>query len=213
MFARFDTPLGRFAGSALSWIVFAFAFTGLYQAAAAVMSLGGSCASGGPYAIETECPESVILFAPGGIFGIFLSFGLALAFARGFGVSLTAWGWPIMFTVLGIQFFLGGGGGQGWVVNIVVGLLFVVMGLAPVWFFASSTALVPTLVGSRSITGERFVYEGKARRYFGLTPTDGGTEATPTVRDWAISLGLWVVSFALGAWLALLAFAAVALAG
>ena len=192
---------------------FLFFFTGLYQAAAAVMSLGGSCASGGPYAIEAECPESVIVFAPLGIFGFFLSLGIALYFARGFGVSLVAWAWPILFVGLGIQFLVEMAGGQGYVVNILVGLLFIVMGLAPVWFVVSSKALVPTLVGSRSIAGERFVYEGKARRYFGLTPTEAGVEATPGPRDWTISLGLWVVSAALGVWLALLAFAAVAAAG
>lgn len=211
--SRFDTPVWRLVGSVVSWGAFLFFFTGLYQAAAAVMSLGGSCASGGPYAIDVECPESVIVFAPLGIFGFFLSYGIALFFARGFGVSLLAWGWPILFVGLGIQFLLESAGGQGYVVNILVGLLFIVMGLAPVWFLVSSKAVKPTLVGSRSIAGERFVYEGKARRYFGLTPTEAGVEATPGPRDWAISLGLWAVSAALGVWLGLLAFAAVAAAG
>ncbi len=213
MLTRFDTPVGRLGGSVLSWVAFAFFFLGLYQAAAAVMSLGGSCASGGPYSIEAVCPESVVFFAPLGIFGIFLSFGIALALARGFGLSLVAWGWPIMFTGLGIQFFAEANGGQGIVVNIVCGTLFVVMGLAPVWFVVSSKTLAPTLVGSRSITGDRFVYDGKARRYFGLTPTEGGAEANPAARDWVISIALWIVSVALGGWLSLLAFAAVAAAG
>lgn len=211
--ARLDTPIGRLVGSVLSWGAFAFFFVGLYQAAGAVMSLGGSCASGGPYAIETECPESVVLFAPLGIFGFFVATGIALLLARGFGVSLVAWAWPILFVGLGLQFLLSMTSGQGIVVNIICGVLFLVMGLAPVWFVVSSKALAPTLVGSRSITGERFVYDGKARRYFGLTPTEGGTEATPTARDWAISIGLWIVSVGLGGWLALVAFHAVAAAG
>jgi hypothetical protein len=211
--SRFDTPVWRLVGSVVSWASFVFFFLGLYQAAGLVMGLGGYCASGGPYVIETECPQSVILFAPLGIFGFFVSAGIALAVARGFGVSLVAWAWPIMFVGLGIQFFLGAAAGQGVISNSIVGALFVVMGLAPVWFVVSSKTLVPTLVGSRSITGDRFVYDGKARRYFGLTPTEGGVETTPTPRDWALSLGLWAASVALGAWLSLVAFAAVAAAG
>jgi hypothetical protein len=146
-------------------------------------------------------------FAPGGMFGLFLALGLALL-ARGFGVSLISWGWPILFIGLGIQFFAGVTSGQGIAVNIVCGLLFVVMGAAPVWFVIRSKVVVPTLVGSRSITGDRFGYEGKARRYFALTPTEGGGETTPTPRDWAISLGVWALSVGVGAWLSLLTFAA-----
>lgn len=211
--SRFDTPVWRLVGSVVSWTAYLFFFTGLYQAAAAVMSLGGSCASGGPYAIEVECPESVIVFAPLGIFGFFLSLGVALVFARGFGVSLVAWAWPILFVGLGIEFILAGASGQSSVVNIVIGIMFIAMGLAPVWFVVSSKALAPTLVGSRRLTGERFAYDGKARRYFGLTPTEAGVEVAPGPRDWTISLGLWLVSAALGVWLGLLAFAAVAAAG
>jgi hypothetical protein len=207
MFARLDTPLGRLVGSVLSWAVFAYFFLGLYQVAAIVMGLGGSCASGGPYQIEAECPGSVLWFAPGGMFGLFLALGLAL-FARGFGVSLIAWGWPILFIGLGIQFFAGMTSGQGIAVNIVCGLLFVVMGAGPVWFVIRSKVVVPTLVGSRSISGDRFGYDGKARRYFGLTPTEGGGETTPTARDWVLSLGLWAASVGAGTWLSLLTFAA-----
>lgn len=209
LFPRLDTPLGRLAGSVLSWVVFVYFFLGLFQVAGIVMGLGGSCASGGPYQIEVECPEAVIWFAPGGIFGMFLALGISF-FARGFGVSLVAWAWPILFIGLGIQFFAGVTSGQGIAVNILCGTLFVVMGAAPVWFVISSRTVVPTIVGARSITGDRFVYDGKARRYFGLTPTEGGAEANPTARDWAISVGLWVVSVALGAWLSLLTFAALA---
>jgi hypothetical protein len=209
MLARLDTPLGRVAGSVLSWAVFAYFFLGLFQVARIVMGLGGSCASGGPYQIETECPDSVLWFAPGGMFGLFLAVGLSFV-ARGFGVSLIAWGWPILFIGLGIQFFAGMTSGQGIVVNIVCGLLFVIMGSGPVWYVIANKVVVPTLVGSRSITGERFGFDGKARRYFGLTPTEGGGETAPTARDWAISVLAWAVSVGLGAWLSLLTFAAFA---
>lgn len=206
---RFDTPLGRLVGAVLSWTVFAFFFVGLYQALGVVLGLGGACATGGPYEIRVECPDAVALFAPLGLFGMFLALGIAFALAGGFGMSLTAWGWPILFVGLGIQFLLGQGGGQGWVVNIGVGILFLVMGLVPVGYFVSAKALVPTLVGSRNLAGERFSFDGRELRYFGLVPT-GGSSVAPTGRDWAISLGLWAVSVAAGSWLAIAAFAALA---
>ena len=62
--SRFDAPGWRLAGSVLSWAMFAFFFGGLYQTAAVVIGLGGYCASGGPYVIETECPDAVVVFAP-----------------------------------------------------------------------------------------------------------------------------------------------------
>ena len=211
--SRVDTPAWRLVGSVLAWTAFTFFFLGLYQAAAAVMSLGGSCASGGPYVIGVECPESVIVFAPIGIFGMMFAVGVALFVARGFGVALVAWAWPILFVGLGLQFLLEITGGQGIVVNLLCGIMFLVFGLVPVWFVISSKTVVPTLVGSRRLTGERFSYDGKARRYFGLKPTEGGDEVRPVPADWALSLGVWVVSVGLGGWLSLVAFAAVAAAG
>lgn len=211
--SRFDAPGWRFAGSVLSWGAFAFFFLGLYQAAAVVIGLGGYCASGGPYVIETECPDAVVVFAPIGVFGMFLAAGIALFLARGFGVSLTAWAWPILFVGLGAQFFVGAANGVGVISNIVVGVVFVVMGLAPVVFVVQAKALVPTLVGTVNIVGERFSYDGAPRRYFGLTPTEAEVEARPTPLDWVIALGLWIASVGLGAWLSILAFNAVGSAG
>jgi hypothetical protein len=210
---RFNAPGWRFAGSVVSWLLFTFFFGGLFQTAGVVIGLGGYCASGGPYVIETECPEAVVVFAPLGIFGMLAAAGVALIVARGFGVSLVAWAWSILFVGLGAQFILGAIGGVSIVTNIVIGVMFIVMGLAPVWFLVGSKAIVPTLVGSVNIAGERFAYEGKARRYFGLTPTEAEHETVPTGLDWVIALGLWLVSAGLGSWLSLLAFNAVGSAG
>jgi hypothetical protein len=211
--SRFNAPGWRVAGSVVSWLLFVFFFGGLYQSAGAVIGLGGSCASGGPYVVETECPEAVVVFAPVGIFGMMAAVGVALVVARGFGVSLVAWAWPILFVGLGAQFILGAVGGFALVTNVLLGLMFIAMGLAPVWFVVRSRAVVPTLVGSVSISGARFAYDGNARRYFGFTPAEAQTETVPTTLDWVIALGLWLVSAGLGAWLSLLAFAAVASAG
>lgn len=208
--SRFDSPLWRIVGSVGSWVLFAFFFLGLYQSASVVIGLGGFCASGGPYVIETECPEAVIVFAPIGIFGMFAAAGVALIIARGFGVSLLAWAWPILFVGLGMPFILGAVSGVGVISNIIVGVLFIAMGLAPVWFLISSKAVAPTLVGSVNLAGGRFAYDGRASRYFGLTPTRDDEVTTPTGTDWVIALGLWVVSVALGSWLSVTAFNALA---
>ncbi len=56
-------PAARVLGSAVSWLLFSTSFTLLYQVSAIVMGLGGFCASGGPYVIETQCPDAVVIFA------------------------------------------------------------------------------------------------------------------------------------------------------
>lgn len=211
--SRFNAPGWRLAGSVVSWVLFAFFFGGLYQTAAVVIGLGGYCASGGAYVIETECPEAVVVFAPLGIFGMMAAVGVAVVVARGFGVSLIAWAWPILFVGLGVPFILGAVAGVGIISNIIVGVMFVVMGLAPVWFVIRSKSVVPTLVGSVNIAGQRFAYDGTPRRYFGLTPTEADVETVPTALDWMLALGLWAVSAGLGAWLSVLAFTAVGSAG
>lgn len=211
--ARFETPAWRLVGSVASWVTFVFFFLGLYQSAAVVMGLGGFCASGGAYVIETECPPAVLVFAPLGVFGMFLAAGIALLVARGFGVSLVSWAWSILFVGLGIQFLLTAVAGIGVVGNILVGVLFVVMGVVPVWYFVSGKALGQTLVGSRALMGERFAHGGRPRRYFGVAPVEGAAEIVPRPRDWALSLGVWAPSVAGGAWLSITAFNAVAASG
>ena len=106
----------------------------------------------------------------------------------------------------------GGGGGQGWVVNLGVGILFLFMGLAPVGLVVSAKALPATLLGSRSLAGAPFTFDGRPLRYLGFTPESGGS-VTPTGRDWAVSLGVWAAAVTVGSWLALTAFAALAASG
>lgn len=104
----------------------------------ALMDVGGFCAEGGPYVIETHCPEGVPLLLIGGIFGLF-----------GFG-GLTAWkgsvigepygalvllAWPALFLSLGWNFLeyainppVGEGIVWGW---LIPGVLFMLMGGVP----------------------------------------------------------------------------------
>ncbi|MEZ5189817.1 MAG: hypothetical protein R2717_02260 [Schumannella sp.] len=56
---KFSGPLWRVAGSFASWFLFTLCFTLLFLGSTVVMGLGGYCASGGPYVIETQCPDAV----------------------------------------------------------------------------------------------------------------------------------------------------------
>jgi hypothetical protein len=210
--SRFRAPIWRIVGSFVSWALFAFSFLALYQTAAVVIGLGGFCASGGAYVIETECPEAVVLFAPLGIFGMLFAVGIGLFFARSFGTPLYLWAWPILFVVLGIQFALGATLGVSIVTNILLGLMFIVMGIIPWWWIIRAGAQ-PFLIGMSNALGQPFSYRDTGRKsYFGPSAPEG-EQAAPTPGDWALSLGLTLVGTALGAWLSILAFNAVASAG
>jgi hypothetical protein len=101
------------------------------------MDLGGFCASGGPYEIAVECPDSVIATTPLSIFGGFLSAGLMLwggAALGGSWMSLVFLAWPALFLTLGWNFLAYGffPPEGGWVWSwIVCGVLFVLMGGVP----------------------------------------------------------------------------------
>src|SRR6188472_3828597 len=99
-------PAARVLGSAVSWLLFSISLTLLYQVSAVVMGLGGFCASGGPYVIETECPDAVVAYVPLSIFGGLIACAIGAVFAQGFGTPLISWGWPILFGGLGTAFLI-----------------------------------------------------------------------------------------------------------
>jgi hypothetical protein len=201
-------PVARVLGSAVSWMLFTLCFTLLYQVSAVVLGLGGFCANGGPYVIETECPEAVVIFAPLSIFGGLLAAAIGLLVARGFGTPLVIWAWPILFVGLGLDFlrasFLPGG-----VANIVVGIVFVVMGLVPL-------VVVVRVGAARLLVGTTNAHERPFRDGRGPTPIfhvgragDEESAVPATARDWALALGVSVPSVIVGVWLGLLLFRSV----
>jgi hypothetical protein len=205
---RFTGPGWRLAGSALSWIVFTFSFASLYQVASIVSGLGGFCASGGPYVIETECPESVVLFAPLSVFGLFIATGIGFFLARGFGTPLIVWGWPILFVGLGWQFILSGL--QGSITGWVVGILFVVMGAAPL-VFELRAGPRRVFVGRTDVFDRQFEErENAPRTVYVLSRIREGEQVAATPASWALSLGVLLVSIAIGLYLSSAAFAAAA---
>jgi hypothetical protein len=188
-----DSALTRVLGAAASWFLFALSFTLLFLVSFVVMSLGGSCASGGPYEIAVECPQNVAAFAPLSIFGGLVAVGIALGIAQGFGTPLTTWGWPILFIGLGIPFLL-----AGEVTGYVIGTLFIVMGAAPlVLELRASPQRV--LLGTRAANGAP-LYEGeRARRsLLSMGPPNPEGAVQPTTAHWLVALAMPVIFGGLG---------------
>jgi hypothetical protein len=145
----------------VSWFLFSLCFTLLFLSSVTVIGLGGFCASGGPYAIATECPDSVVAFTPLSVFGGLIAVGLSVFLAQGFGTPLVTWAWPILFCGLGLA-FLGGFVSQGDLTGLFLGIMFEVMGFVPlVLELRGSPQRV--FLGQFSASGVQF-YEGDGAR-------------------------------------------------
>ncbi len=133
----------------------AFAITSVWIGMRAVMDIGGSCASGGPYEVSVQCPDKVglmmFLAFPLG----FLSAGLMVWMGTRLGggyAGLVGLAWPALFLSLGWNFLeysvhppdaAGGGIVWGW---LIPGIIFVLMGGIPLlgWFETRDhTTIVP----------------------------------------------------------------------
>ena len=208
--SRFASPLWRVLGSIVSWLLFSVSFTLLYMGSATVMGLGGFCASGGPYVIQTECPDAVVAYVPLSIFGGLAAAAIGAVFAQGFGTPLVSWAWPILFCGLGAAFLIASTA-PGGITFLIIGIMFVIMGLVPlVLEFRASPQRV--FLGSTTASDVRFVESGRAR----YSPTqlthwgarESGEAVAPSAGDWALSLGILVASVGLGIYLAMLLWAA-----
>lgn len=130
------TTLRRIALMALGLLIVSAGLTLVFLGMRAVMDVGGSCGSGGPYVIATPCPEGVAGLIPLGIFAGLA--GLFLYTVNGWklpGPRLTFLAWSALFLSLGWNFWdygltggLGDGPVWGW---IICGVVFVLMGAIP----------------------------------------------------------------------------------
>ena len=119
--------------------------TVIYLAMRSVMDVGGFCAEGGPYAIETPCPKGIPGLMLGGIWiGIVAAFLYGWKASKAGAVNLAGLLWPALFLSLGWNFLeygvsppFGGGPAWGW---LIPGVLFVLMGGLPLLL------VVPALV-------------------------------------------------------------------
>jgi len=167
-----------------------FALTGVWLGMRAVMDIGGSCASGGPYEIATPCPQGVdvllVLGIPLGIVsaGVMVWKGSLLGPAY---AGLVALAWPVLFLSLGWNFLeygirnpLGEGVELGW---LIPGIIFVIMGGVPLlgWFAARGHG--PVVPGVRSTTTPIELNElASAMRQVSLRASRSGTPGR-TVAD------------------------------
>jgi hypothetical protein len=120
----------------VSVLVMVMALTWVFLSMRAVMDIGGTCASGGPYEIATPCPDNV---------GIFMAVGIPLMIVCALGGTALAVGygapdlllpmWWLLFGSLGWNFLeyglLDGELVWGW---IICGVLFEAMALPALWF-------------------------------------------------------------------------------
>lgn len=105
----------------------------------AVMDVGGFCAEGGPYEIQTHCPEGTVLLLPLSIFGGLGSAALAAWKGSQIGgpfAGLVALAWPALFISLGwnfLEYGLWPPGDEGGIVWgwLIPGIVFEVMGIVP----------------------------------------------------------------------------------
>lgn len=141
------------------------AITVLYLGMRAVMSVGGSCASGGPYEIRVECPEAIPVLMP---LSIFVGLGFLFLFlltappqVRPFVVLA----WTGLFGALGWNFFDAGlpWHGQDFaLVGILLGAMFWIMAVAPL------------IVLLRSIRSGTPMYRPAQPLYIGVRPPQFG---------------------------------------
>lgn len=189
-----DAPGVRVAGAFVSWAGYIACFTLLFLVSYTLGTLGGSCASGGPYVIEVPCPDNVAIFAPTAIFGGFFFAGVALFFTGGFGAPLVVWAWPILFVGLSVPFFLSVPADP--VLGIVLGLLFFVMGMVPVVFLLRQPDPWQLFLGIRDVTGRPFLTAGDRRRFdvprafARASERSKATAVPPRPVDWVLSLAI-----------------------
>ncbi len=143
--ARGATPWLAVAGFLTGMAGIAAAITVGFLAMRGVLAVGGSCASGGPYVIATPCPDGTWLL-PLAIFA-----GLGFVFLAGAGgtkiggIYAVAPGlaWVGLFCSFGFNFLQWGiaapadpssdGSGGSGLIFILIGLMFEVMGIVPVF--------------------------------------------------------------------------------
>jgi hypothetical protein len=110
--------------------------TVLFYCMRAVMDMGGTCASGGPYVVARPCPSGVGWMTPVSIFAGLAFLGWMVAWNVGMpGPKWVLLAWPALFLSLGYNFWDYGldapgdqGAEAGW---IVCGVVFVLMGGLP----------------------------------------------------------------------------------
>lgn len=164
----------------------AFTLTILWLSMRAVMGIGGSCASGGPYVPAVQCPDAVVALTPLSIFGLFIFGGLAAWGAVSLGgpwFGLISLGWPALFLSLGWNFLDFGlhppGGGDGEVVWswLFCAAIFGLMGGIPLVVGLRGVQIAAS--GHRSYAGGRVLIRPNWLSSQSTPVRDGGLDDGP----------------------------------
>jgi hypothetical protein len=195
-----SNPLFKLVAYLASWFIYAASFALLIDSFVAVLSIGGSCASGNtPYQITRPCPVDATAFLPWVIFTGLIAVGLAVGLANGIGFQLRVWAWPFLFGILGAGFMLAGGS-----VGYGVGALFIIMALVPL-VIELRGSVQRVFLGSFNIFGQQFQEGPKAQPTFSSRKMPNPPDAVkPKVGDWAIALLGFVIPAAAGVYVAAL---------
>ncbi|GAA1819110.1 hypothetical protein GCM10009682_44670 [Luedemannella flava] len=182
--------LGTFLGLFGTTLAVTWVFLGMR----AVMEIGGSCASGGPYVVANPCPEGVPGLLIGGILGGLICLFIYSIFVFDVGPRLALLGWPALFLSLGYNFLdygLDPATGDGPVVSLLVcAVIFGLMGGLPLLYLfkpANAKALFWS-DGARPVTPLTLPRPDPATadRFAGVLPPDppaGSATATPADAD------------------------------
>lgn len=156
-------------GTLLGLAGLACCLTLLFLGSRAVMSVGGSCGSGGPYVVATPCPDGIAWIMPVSIFGGLAALGVYLASSLPVGPKLTPLAWPALFLSLGWAFLESAVAGPGIEWGFMVcAVLFLLMGGAPLALLFNRQAA-------------RVVFWGTAPKVTPLSPGPGGVRWTTSV--------------------------------
>ena len=171
--------------AALGLALAVLGLTWLNLVASSVMSVGGSCSSGGPYVTATPCPGGAWM-APVGIFVAIGGLGPYLLRRPAGSPQLVLFAWPALFGSLGIQFLRAAAaetGAYGW---WLCGVVFLLMAAAPLALVvvgdraALRRAVLGDGVAEREHTDEvevpriaRFAADGSINRVGPLGPVNG----------------------------------------
>lgn len=142
---------------------FVFSLVLVYLSMRAVMDVGGYCASGGPYAIEVECPEGVPWKILLGVFGMMV-FGFAyISFLPRGAFNFGYFFWTALFGALGwnfvdytIQSYQEGAGSIAW---LICAIFFMIMALGPLIIILLTSFKIDIFIqGKGASTGKLFLY-------------------------------------------------------
>ncbi|MFC4590886.1 SHOCT domain-containing protein [Sphaerisporangium corydalis] len=159
----------RSLGTVLGLGGLACCLTLLFLGSRLVMSIGGSCGSGGPYVAATPCPGGLGWIMPVSILGGLVAIAVYMASLLPVGPRIVPLAWPALFLSIGWNFAEAGLSGPRLDVGFLIcAVVFVLMGGVPLYFLLNRDAL-------------RAVFWGPAPRPAPATPSPGNVRWTTSV--------------------------------